>query len=320
MANTDKAPTNDGGGNVRVKDMDKESLGYYNTLSDNVKGFIDEYNKMTGKVFKITSGRRQKKNENDKTSKHHSGDAVDISADHTDDFEFLMNTKEGLGLLSKYNLGIIDETDPEELKRTKGSGAHFHIGTDQAYAKKAMERVKQLEEGTAKKVTSYKKWVDQGNDPKEFKNYYFGGTHGDILEHGHFHGDGHDHSEDEYQNNSTEELQNIINANYKVPIVTHEKPDLGTETDYERIFAKAQKEQEDQDLAFLKQEQDRVNEELKEANAFVEAFKASQTVNSDPLKEIEANNPTNNQRRQGFSFNNVDLQGYNPNLYIYSTQ
>jgi len=131
----------------RVKDKIKYAGNYYNSLSSNLKGFYDDYYSLTGKYLSITSGKRNSSNgvgKNSKISKHNTGDAIDVSANHTDDYRFLMNTKEGLDLLTKYGLGVIDETDPEELKKTGGTGAHFHIGKDSFYAKQVKERYNKM--------------------------------------------------------------------------------------------------------------------------------------------------------------------------------
>lgn len=134
----------------RVKDRIKYAGAYYEGLSPSLKGFYDDYHNLTGKYLQITSGKRKasdKVGKSSRISRHNTGDAIDVSASHTDDYRFLMNTKEGLDLLAKYNLGIIDETDPEELKKTGGTGAHFHIGKDSFYAKQVRERYNKVLQG-----------------------------------------------------------------------------------------------------------------------------------------------------------------------------
>ena len=144
----------------RVKDRIKYAKEHYEGLSNDLKGFYDEYYTVTGKYLNLTSGKREassKVGKNSNTSKHNTGDAFDMSAIHTNDYRFLMNTTEGLNLLSKYNLGIIDETDPEELKKTQGTAPHFHIGKDSFYAKQAKDRYNKILTGESlDEIVAYK--------------------------------------------------------------------------------------------------------------------------------------------------------------------
>jgi len=156
-------PNTGPGPNPRIKDMDKESYAYYNTLSQNTKGFIDEYYEKTGRTFNITSGARPK---GKTTSHHHIGDAFDVKAIHTVDYDYLLNTKEGLGLLNKYGLGVIDETDPVMMEKTGATGPHFHIGKDSKWTSKVKERYDNFD--VAPKVVAYNEWVNTGNNPGDF--------------------------------------------------------------------------------------------------------------------------------------------------------
>lgn len=127
----------------RVKDKIKHAGQFYQGLSPDLKGFYDDYYNLTGKYLTITSGKRTASKgvgKNSKISRHNTGEAIDISASHIDDYRFLMNTQEGLNLLTKYGLGVIDETNPDELEKTGGTGAHFHIGKDSFYAKQVKSR------------------------------------------------------------------------------------------------------------------------------------------------------------------------------------
>lgn len=148
----------------RVKDRIKYAGAYYEGLSPGLKGFYDDYYSLTGKYLQITSGRRKassKIGKSSKISKHNTGDAIDISATHSDDYRFLMNSKEGLDLLAKYGLGIIDETDPDELEKTGGTGAHFHIGKDSFYAKQTKDRYNKILQGeTIDEIIAYKDRVN----------------------------------------------------------------------------------------------------------------------------------------------------------------
>lgn len=147
----------------RLKDMSKQSLNYYNTLSANARGFVDEYYALTGRTFEITSGKREKTK---KFSHHHTGDALDIKASHTQDYDFLVNTKEGLQLMNKYGFGIIDETDPVMMKQTGATGPHFHLGKDSKYVKRVNDRLANFDnEG---KIYSYQEWIQGGRNPQDF--------------------------------------------------------------------------------------------------------------------------------------------------------
>lgn len=82
--------------------------------------------------LKVTSTVRnasQGVGKNSKTSRHNIGEAFDISGEHKDVYDYL-NTYEGINLLNKYGLGVLDETDPETMKKTGATGAHYHIGAD----------------------------------------------------------------------------------------------------------------------------------------------------------------------------------------------
>lgn len=84
-------------------------------------------------------------------SRHGKGEAWDVE-DNPEVFEYLNNTKEGLGLLTRYGLGILDETSPEVMKRTGATGKHFHIGKDSTLVPNTQRRysefVKKIPTGT----------------------------------------------------------------------------------------------------------------------------------------------------------------------------
>ena len=68
---------------VRLKDLDANSKAKYETLSPDLKAFTQEYEELTGKVFKITSAKREAKDKigkGHKHSHHNTGDALDFSA------------------------------------------------------------------------------------------------------------------------------------------------------------------------------------------------------------------------------------------------
>lgn len=122
---------------TRVKDEHEDHNHVYETLGDDMKGFMNEIYLLDDGKYKgvrLTSGRRDATG---KFSHHHNGDAVDIAALNeggvlgNELYSRLVNTGDGLSLMNKYGLGIYDETDPENLAKTQGTGAHFHIGKDE---------------------------------------------------------------------------------------------------------------------------------------------------------------------------------------------
>lgn len=122
----------------RKKDISETYKQYYHGLSDNMKGFLNDAYNSLGITFTLTSGKREPTG---RFSHHHNGDAIDFKADEYSNYNKLYNTREGLTILSKYNLGIIDETDPEMLRKTGGTGAHFHIGKDSKFSKNVKDRL-----------------------------------------------------------------------------------------------------------------------------------------------------------------------------------
>jgi len=107
-------------------------------LSDDLTGFYNGLLVLFPSL-RITSGKRDF-SPSGESSHHHKGDAIDIGKENADVYEYLYNTQEGLTLMNKYKLGILDETDPEALKKSKGTGPHFHIGKDSALYKKVQTR------------------------------------------------------------------------------------------------------------------------------------------------------------------------------------
>lgn len=92
----------------------------------------------------VTSGYRPNaKTAQGHPSRHSKGEAIDLRY-NPEIRDYLWNTKEGVGLLNKYQLGFLDESDPETLKRTKGSAPHFHIGRDSTLVPKTKQRYQEL--------------------------------------------------------------------------------------------------------------------------------------------------------------------------------
>lgn len=128
----------------RVKDNHTTHNHILEGLSPEMKAFNQELAQKFPEIV-YTSGKRkasQGVGKYSKVSHHNTGNAVDISAQHKEVYEYLTGTEEGLQLLTKYNLGIIDETDPETMKKTGATGPHYHIGKDSIYAAKAKEMLK----------------------------------------------------------------------------------------------------------------------------------------------------------------------------------
>lgn len=116
---------------------------YQEGLKENMVGFTNELTKVFPDL-KITSGFRKKAfTKQGNVSRHALGEAIDIEA-RQDVYDYLWNTKDGITLVNKYNLGILDETNPETLKKTGGTGVHYHIGADSTLVPKAQQRYKEL--------------------------------------------------------------------------------------------------------------------------------------------------------------------------------
>lgn len=116
---------------------------YQEGLKENMVGFTNELTKVFPDL-KITSGFRKKAfTKQGNVSRHALGEAIDIEA-RQDVYDYLWNTKDGITLVDKYNLGILDETNPETLKKTGGTGVHYHIGADSTLVPKAQQRYKEL--------------------------------------------------------------------------------------------------------------------------------------------------------------------------------
>lgn len=120
----------------RLKDGLKQEE--WENLQPELKEFYTEFSTTFGYTPVVTSGARTQVFKT-KNSHHLSGGAMDLRYDQklVND---LYNTREGLGILTKYNLGMLDESTPEALAKTGGSGSHIHVGFDSSLAKKAREK------------------------------------------------------------------------------------------------------------------------------------------------------------------------------------
>jgi hypothetical protein len=116
---------------------------YKDGLKENTRGFVDEL-KTKFPDLRITSGFRPRAfTKQGNMSRHALGEAIDIAPDKKV-YDYLWNTKEGIALLDKYGLGVLDETTPEMLEKTGGTGAHYHIGMDSTIVPKTKARYKEL--------------------------------------------------------------------------------------------------------------------------------------------------------------------------------
>lgn len=92
----------------------------------------------------ITSGfRKGAKTKAGAPSRHGKGEAIDLRY-NKEMANYLWNTREGVALLNKYDLGFLDESTPEVMKRTGASGKHLHIGRDSTLVPKTRQRYKEL--------------------------------------------------------------------------------------------------------------------------------------------------------------------------------
>ena len=237
---------------------------YYAGLSSNMKGFLDEAYNSLGIQFNITSGKREPKG---RFSHHHKGDAIDFDANQFEHYNKLYNTKEGLTLLSKYNLGIIDETDPRMLAKTKGTGAHFHIGMDANFYKKVKERVNTTD---IVYVPSFQERVHKGESVES------------ILADGmHYEGDGHNHSEEFFS--STYKPQDFMYREYEKEIIRADKEEK------DPIRAELAKTNEEEKTTKSIQEEflSMMNNQITSAN--IDNLMYSNMQEQPPIEEVNLN-------------------------------
>lgn len=129
--------------NIRLKDLSEQQKKIREGLSSNTLSFLDEAEQFYGSRLRLTSGKReasQKIGSHNTTSKHNTGDAFDIGAEHDDFYYRMLNSPQGLEIMTRYNFGAIDETDLVIKAKNKATGDHFHFGTDSYYAKQAKDR------------------------------------------------------------------------------------------------------------------------------------------------------------------------------------
>ena len=101
-----------------VKEYNKDPM------HENIRNFEMELKKKFPDL-RVTSGFRPRAfTKQGKVSRHAKGEAIDIEP-RQDVYDFLWNTEEGISLLYKYGVGLLDERSPEMLEKTGGSNSHF---------------------------------------------------------------------------------------------------------------------------------------------------------------------------------------------------
>lgn len=98
-----------------------------------MSGLLDEFRKH-GISVRVTSGTRQgATTKQGKTSFHSTGEALDITPINQTYAQLrsqIASKPELVRYMKENGYGILDETTPEMLARTGGTGAHWHIGRD----------------------------------------------------------------------------------------------------------------------------------------------------------------------------------------------
>ena len=99
-----------------------------------MQGLLDAFAD-AGISLRITSGTRPgARTKQGKLSNHAIGRALDITPVEGQTFEDLAeairNSPDLIAYMKEHGYGIYDETTPEALQRTGGTGAHWHLGPD----------------------------------------------------------------------------------------------------------------------------------------------------------------------------------------------
>lgn len=102
-----------------------------------MQGLLDAFAD-AGISLRITSGTRPgARTKQGKLSNHALGRALDITPvtgqtqkDFEDLAEAIRNSPDLIAYMREHGYGIYDETTPEALQRTNGTGAHWHLGPD----------------------------------------------------------------------------------------------------------------------------------------------------------------------------------------------
>ena len=116
---------------MRLKDYNSIFTGVnWEGVDNDIIGFRNELYELFPDKVKVTSAKRYGNNvgKAGNKSRHNKGQALDLGFDK--DIQKFLYTSKGDALLRKYNLGFLDESLEHNLKKTGGTGAHFHIGKD----------------------------------------------------------------------------------------------------------------------------------------------------------------------------------------------
>ena len=116
---------------MRLKDYNSIFTGVnWEGVDNDIIGFRNELYDLFPEKVKVTSAKRYGNNvgKSGNKSRHNKGQALDLGYDK--DIQKFLYTAKGDALLRKYNLGFLDESLEHNLKKTRGTGAHFHIGKD----------------------------------------------------------------------------------------------------------------------------------------------------------------------------------------------
>lgn len=112
---------------------------YQEGLKENIIGFQNELSKRFPNYISTSNYRKGAITKQGNLSRHGIGEATDYSP-NPEVKDFIWNTKEGISLLNKYNIGFIDETLPENKKY----GNAYHFGSDSVAVSNAKKRYKEL--------------------------------------------------------------------------------------------------------------------------------------------------------------------------------
>ena len=116
---------------MRLKDYNSIFTGVnWEGVDNDIIGFRNELYDLFPDKVKVTSAKRYGNNvgKSGNKSRHNKGQALDLGYDKN--IQKFLYTAKGDALLRKYNLGFLDESLEHNLKKTGGTGAHFHIGKD----------------------------------------------------------------------------------------------------------------------------------------------------------------------------------------------
>ena len=116
---------------MRLKDYNSIFTGVnWEGVDNDIIGFRNELYELFPDKVKVTSAKRYGNNvgNSGNKSRHNKGQALDLGYDKN--IQKFLYTAKGDALLRKYNLGFLDESLEHNLKKTGGTGAHFHIGKD----------------------------------------------------------------------------------------------------------------------------------------------------------------------------------------------